>query len=70
MKKNMSNADRIIRVLIFITTLILFFTGAVSGTLAYILISAGGVLFATSLINFCPIYKILGISTCRVKIKN
>lgn len=63
MKKNLGGADRIIRVLLFVVVLILFLTNQVTGTLAYVLLGATGVLLITSLINFCPIYSIFGIST-------
>lgn len=63
MKKNLGGADRIIRALLFVVVLILFLTNQVTGTLAYILLGATGVLLITSLINFCPIYSIFRIST-------
>ncbi len=67
MKKNMGNADRIIRVLIFAVTVILFFSGIVTGTLGYILMGVGSILLITSFINFCPIYSVLGIKTNKSK---
>lgn len=63
MKKNMSTADRIIRVLIAILIAVLYFTHQISGTLAIILLIIAGAFIVTSLINFCPLYTILGIST-------
>ncbi|WP_298511249.1 DUF2892 domain-containing protein [uncultured Kordia sp.] len=63
MKKNMANADRIIRVLITITVAILYFTNVISGTLGITLIAIAAVLLLTSFINFCPLYSIFGIST-------
>lgn len=63
MKRNLGNADKIIRLLIGAITLILYFTGMTSGTTGLILIAVGVILALTSLINWCPIYAILGIST-------
>ena len=63
MKKNLHSADRVIRLLIFVVTAILYFTGSVSGTSGLVLLLVGVVLAATSFINFCPIYWMLGIST-------
>ncbi|WP_420572770.1 YgaP family membrane protein [Kordia sp.] len=63
MKKNMANADRIIRVLITITVTILYFTNVISGTLGIVLVGIAAVLLLTSFINFCPLYSIFGIST-------
>lgn len=67
MKPNMSSADRIIRVILFATTLILFLTGILTGTLGYVLLAVASVLLLTSAINFCPLYRLVGISTCKVR---
>lgn len=67
MKKNMGSADRIIRVLIAAVIAILYMNGIISGTLGIVLLVLGGIFVATSLINFCPIYAILGVSTCKTK---
>lgn len=61
----MSSADRIIRVLLAAVFAVLYFTGTVTGTLGLVLLVLGGVLVLTSLISFCPLYTILGISTCK-----
>lgn len=65
MKKNMSSADRIIRVLLAAVFAVLYFTGTVTGTLGLVLLVLGGVFVLTSLISFCPLYTIFGISTCK-----
>lgn len=61
----MSSADRIIRVLLAAVFAILYFTGTVTGTLGIVLLVLGGVFVLTSLISFCPLYTIFGISTCK-----
>ena len=65
MKKNMSSADRIIRVLLAVVFAVLYFTGTVTGTLGLVLLVLGGVFVLTSLVSFCPLYAIVGISTCK-----
>jgi Protein of unknown function (DUF2892) len=65
MKKNMSSTDRIIRVLLAAVFAILYFTGTVTGTLGLVLLVLGGVFVLTSLVSFCPLYTIFGISTCK-----
>ncbi|HQW02773.1 MAG TPA: DUF2892 domain-containing protein [Saprospiraceae bacterium] len=65
MKKNMSSADRIIRVLLAAVFAVLYFTGTVTGTLGLVLLVLGGVFVLTSLVSFCPLYAIVGISTCK-----
>ncbi len=67
MKKNMGSADRIIRILAAIIVAVLYFTGVVSGTLGIVLLVAAGVFLLTGFISFCPLYPILGISTCSKK---
>jgi hypothetical protein len=67
MKKNMGNLDRIIRVIAAIIFSALYFTGMVTGTFGMVLLVLGAVFLATSLINFCPLYTLLGVNTCEKK---
>ncbi len=69
MKRNMSNADRIIRVLIAGLLAYLYFSGIVAGTLGLVLVILAGVFVLTSLVSFCPIYPIFGLSTCSINQK-
>lgn len=63
----MGSIDRIIRILTAIIVAVLYFTGVVSGTLEIVLLVAAGVFLFTGFISFCPLYPILGISTCSKK---
>ncbi len=65
MKKNLSNADRIIRVALAVVVAVLYFAGVLSPTAAVILGIVAVVLVATSLVSFCPLYRLLGISTSK-----
>ncbi len=67
MKKNMGNADKIIRVIIAAVVGVLYYLEYITGTLAYVLMAVAIILLITSLINFCPLYKIFGINSCKVK---
>ncbi|SDS24685.1 Protein of unknown function [Formosa sp. Hel1_31_208] len=67
MKANMGNADRIIRILIAVVVGVLYWQGSIEGTLAYILIGLSIVFILTSLVNFCPLYALFGIKTCKTK---
>ncbi len=69
MKKNLGNADRIIRVIIAIIFSILYFTGVISGTIGIILMVLSAVFVLTSLVSFCPLYAPFGISSCPNKNK-
>ncbi|ARV09088.1 hypothetical protein BTO05_05350 [Winogradskyella sp. PC-19] len=67
MKKNVSNIDKGLRVLIALIITLLYYFNIIDDTLAYILMGLAIVLLITGLINFCPLYKILGVSTCKIK---
>lgn len=67
MKKNMGSADRIIRLLLAAVFAFLYFSGTVTGTLGIVLLVLGAVFVLTSLVSFCPLYPIFGISTCKKK---
>jgi hypothetical protein len=67
MKKNMGNTDKVIRLSAAAILAALYFTETVTGTLGIVALVAAGVFTLTSLVSFCPIYPILGISTCSVK---
>jgi hypothetical protein len=64
MKKNMGSTDKIIRIVIAIVIAALFFTNVISGVLGIILLVLAGVFVLTSLISFCPLYTLFGMSTC------
>ena len=66
MKKNMSNTDRIVRILLAAVFGALYFTGTVTGTFVIVLLVLGVVFLATSVIRFCPLYALVGLNTCPV----
>ena len=63
MKPNINSTDKIVRIIIGLVCFILLFTKSVVMPWSIVIGVAGGILIATALINFCPIYKILGVST-------
>ena len=63
MKITLHMTDRIVRILLSIAIVILYFSGVLSGTLAIIALVVAIVFTLTSLIGFCPLYALLGIST-------
>jgi len=67
MKKNMGSADRVIRILLAAVFAVLYFTGVVPGTFGLVLVILGAVFVLTSLVSFCPLYTIVGLSTCPAK---
>ncbi|MBK7939049.1 MAG: DUF2892 domain-containing protein [Lewinellaceae bacterium] len=66
MKKNMGSTDKVIRIILAVVFAALYFTGTVTGLVAYILLAFGAIFVLTSLISFCPIYALVGLSTCPV----
>jgi Protein of unknown function (DUF2892) len=67
MKKNMGNTDRIIRVVIAVIFGVLYFSNVITGTLGLVLMVLAVVFVLTSLVSFCPLYTLFGLSTCPVK---
>lgn len=63
MNRNMSNADRAIRVLIAALFAYLSLSGVVSGVLGTILIVLAVVFVLTSIVAFCPLYTLVKFST-------
>ncbi len=70
MKRNVGKADKIIRILIAAVLVALYFTDTVTGTLGIIFLAAAGISLITALINFCGLYKLFGINTCKIKTDN
>jgi len=58
MKKNMGKVDRIIRVLIAIAIIILYFTNTLTGTFGIIVLAVAGISLITAVAGFCPLYLI------------
>ncbi len=63
MKKNMGTADRVVRVLLAVLAGYLYYEGIIEGTLAYVFLALAGIFLLTSLVNFCPLYTLFGLST-------
>lgn len=67
MTKNMGVIDRTFRIIVALVIVTLFYKNIITGTLAYILLAFAVVFVLTSFIGFCPIYKLLGINSCKTK---
>jgi len=65
MKKNMGTADKTIRTIIAIVLAILYYTGTITGTFGIVILIVAAILLITSLINFCPLYPIIRVNTCK-----
>jgi hypothetical protein len=63
MKKNIGFLDRIIRIILSVVFAALYFMQVITGTFGLILLIVGGILLATALVDFCPLYKLFGINS-------
>lgn len=63
MKRNMSNTDRIVRVIAAALFAYLYFSGIVTGGLGMALVVLGGVFLLTAIVAFCPLYAPFKFST-------
>lgn len=65
MMKNMSQLDRVIRLLIVAAIAAAYLLGHLGGTVAEVLSVVAIVFLLTSLFSTCPAYSLLGLSTRR-----
>lgn len=64
MKKNMGSLDKTIRLTLAAIFIITWLANIITGVTAVVLVIVAVVFIVTSLIGFCPLYKLLGITTC------
>ncbi len=67
MTRNLGSAERLVRALVvapvaILLALLVFGAGSVLGVIALVIAFA---MLATSLISWCPIWRALGLNTCR-----
>lgn len=67
MKKNLGLLDRIIRAIIAVFIVWLYYMDYLTGNLAYVLLAAAAIYMATSLASSCPLYIPFGINTYKSK---
>ena len=63
MKRNLSNIDRIARVVLAAIFAYLYFGSIVTGALGVVLLVLGAVFLFTAVIAFCPLYAPFKFST-------
>jgi hypothetical protein len=64
---NMGKVDRVLRPLLAIAFIVLFFTGTVAGIFGIVLLVFAGIFLLTSIVGMCPLYSLFGFSTCPLK---
>lgn len=65
MKKNLSNLDRIIRLVLAIIVIVASILIGIQSALSIILLLIGLFALSTSAISFCPIYRLMKIQTLK-----
>lgn len=66
MTTNEAPVDRAIRVVLALAAVAGAFALGIGTVLGVVLLVVAGVLVVTAATGFCPLYRVLGISTCRV----
>lgn len=63
MIKNIGKTDKIVRILLAVVLVALDYFELVKGSFSWILSIVAIILLVTSLVSFCPLYKVLGKDT-------
>jgi len=63
MIKNMSKTDGIIRIIVALAIVALWYTGMIGGVLLTVLSVVAVIFIITGFLNFCPLYAALKIRT-------
>lgn len=61
--QNESTVDRVIRFVLGVVLVYVWYAMLVTGVLAIVAAVIGGVLILTGIIGWCPLYSLFGIST-------
>ncbi len=65
MKKNVGSTDKIIRIVLALVLGYLYYSGVLTGTLGIVAVVVGVIALLTAVINFCPLYSIIGANTSK-----
>ena len=63
MKANMGSTDKIIRIILALVFIVLFYMNVVTAPMSYVLLALSAVFVLTSLVSFCPMYPLFGMNT-------
>ena len=66
MNRNVGTPDRVIRVVLATVALVVAAVVGVPSGLGIGLLVVAAVLLGTAAVGFCPLYRLLGLSTCPV----
>ena len=63
MKKKMGTIDKVVRILVALVIIGLYFANVISGTLAAVLLILSAIFILTGILSFCPLYLPFGMNT-------
>jgi uncharacterized membrane protein len=66
MTTNVGSVDRIVRAIAGMAAVVAALAMDISGLGPVLLVIVGGILLVTAAMGFCPLYRVLGVSTCKV----
>ena len=69
MSKNEGNLDRIARVVIAVVAVVVAIAVGIGSVGGIVLLVVAAVMLGTAAVGFCPLYRVLGINTCRIPAK-
>jgi len=67
MNANVGRTDKIVRLVLALVAFGFALVAGIGTALGIVLLLVGVVLAATAFSGFCPIYRVLGMSTCPVR---
>jgi hypothetical protein len=67
LQTNENPADRVVRVALGLVLILAFAAGWATAPLSFLALAVGAIALVTGLAGFCPLYAVLGVSTCRVR---
>ncbi len=67
MKRNLGAIDKLVRIVVGTLLVVIFMLEIVEGGLAIVALALALIFIVTGIFNFCPLYKIFGISSCPPK---
>ena len=59
----MGSTDKIIRIILALVFIVLFYMNVVTAPMSYVLLTLSAVFVLTSLVSFCPMYPLFGMNT-------
>lgn len=63
----MGGVDKLVRLVVALLLIVAYFNEIVIGWLGIVFLIVAGIFILTSIINFCPIYAMLGMNSCPIK---